>query len=89
VFESHTVEDNILLALRGRARRLSRRCCTGSPGAERARIDELLALVKLGDQPAVNRAEQSQPWPKQWLEIGCCWRRNPALLLRRRGPPPA
>lgn len=79
VFENHTVADNILLALknpRGVFHTLLRRLT----GAERDRIDELLALVRLTerrDDPASDLSHGQ----KQWLEVGMLLAQDPALLL--------
>ena len=79
VFESHTVEDNLRLALKAprgvfptlRARRNAE---------EKARIDELLATIKLGDRRATPAGGLSHG-QKQWLEIGMLLAQDPALLL--------
>jgi len=79
VFESHSVYDNLLLALAGQR----------SPGAvlfareradERTRLEELLGIVKLQDARHRLAAELSHG-QKQWLEIGMLLAQEPALLL--------
>ena len=79
VFESHTVEDNLYLALksdRGPLATLFHRLS----GAEAARIDELLALVKLTERRA-DLAKNLSHGQKQWLEIGMLLAQEPKLLL--------
>ncbi len=79
VFESHTVEDNLYLALkadRGPFASLFHRL-----GAdEAARIDEILATVKLADRRDDLAANLSHG-QKQWLEIGMLLAQEPKLLL--------
>jgi urea transport system ATP-binding protein len=79
VFESHTVEDNLYLALkadRGPFASLFHRL-----GAdEAARIDEILATVKLADRRDDLAADLSHG-QKQWLEIGMLLAQEPKLLL--------
>ncbi len=79
VFESHTVEDNIYLALkadRGPLATLFHRLT----GAEAARIDEILATVKLADR-RLELAKNLSHGQKQWLEIGMLLAQEPRLLL--------
>ncbi len=79
VFESHTVEDNIVLALR------QKRGPFGTLFArltetEKARINELLDLTRLSaarDDDAANLSHGQ----KQWLEIGMLLAQDPQLLL--------
>ena len=79
VFESHTVEDNLLLALRQDRRPLA--TLFGRPGAAaRGRIDELLALTRLGDRRG-EPAKRLSHGQKQWLEIGMLMAQDPKLLL--------
>jgi urea transport system ATP-binding protein len=79
VFESHTVGDNIALALksnRGMWATLLHR-----PGAqERKRIDEVLEIVRLSERRQVLAAQLSHG-QKQWLEIGMLLAQDPKLLL--------
>ena len=79
VFDSHTVWNNLVLALKGPrgpfaafAHRLS--------AAERARIEELLALIRLEGQRDALAASLSHG-QKQWLEIGMLLAQDPQLLL--------
>ena len=79
VFESHTVWDNIELSLkapRGPFATLFHR--TGA--AERARIDEILATIRLGEKRDELAANLSHG-QKQWLEIGMLLAQSPKLLL--------
>ena len=79
VFESHTVHDNLELALagsRGPAAALFRR---PSPSAAE-RIDEILGIIRLGDRRDVLAAYLSHG-QKQWLEIGMLLAQEPKLLL--------
>jgi len=79
VFESQTIEDNLLLALnvdhRVRGTLFWRR---GEP--ESKRIDRVLEIIKLGD--ARDRLAGSlSHGQKQWLEIGMLLAQDPKLLL--------
>jgi len=79
VFEMHTVEDNILLALKENrsplATLLSRRTAR-----ERERIDALLERVRLMGHRHRKAGELSHG-QKQWLEIGMLLAQQPKLLL--------
>jgi urea transport system ATP-binding protein len=79
VFEMHTVEDNLLLALKNRrgplATLFSRRTVR-----ERERIDALLERVRLTGQRH-RRAGELSHGQKQWLEIGMLLAQEPKLLL--------
>jgi urea transport system ATP-binding protein len=79
VFEQHTVEDNLLLALKG-ARGIRSTLFHRLSPEDRARRDEILALVKLGDRRHELAAHLSHG-QKQWLEIGMLLAQDPALLL--------
>ena len=79
VFDSHTVEDNVLLALKG-ARSVFRTLMARLSGAERDRLDEILSIVKLVDRRHELAAHLSHG-QKQWLEIGMLLAQDPALLL--------
>jgi len=79
VFESHTVYDNLELALAGRRgvfpclfSRLTR--------SERARIDEILERVSLAEHRD-RLARNLSHGQKQWLEIGMLLMQDPDLLL--------
>ena len=79
VFESHTVEDNLLLALKcDRGVKASLWWRTGPRQA--ARIAEILETIRLGavrDALAANLSHGQ----KQWLEIGMLLAQDPKLLL--------
>ncbi|WP_249690751.1 urea ABC transporter ATP-binding protein UrtD [Stappia sp. WLB 29] len=79
VFESHTVEDNIALALkapRGPFATLFHR----REREESARIDALLELVRLIGRREDLAGDLSHG-QKQWLEIGMLLAQDPQLLL--------
>ena len=79
VFESHTVEDNILLSLKGDRR--ARTVLLARTTAEEAqRIDEILTTVGLAAQ-RTRMAGLLSHGQKQWLEIGMLLAQDPKLLL--------
>ncbi|MER2507738.1 urea ABC transporter ATP-binding protein UrtD [Amaricoccus sp.] len=79
VFETHTVEDNLMLALAGdRGVKSSLFFKISRP--QKSRIDELLELVRLTG--ARHRLAGSlSHGQKQWLEIGMLLAQEPLLLL--------
>src|SRR3981189_3089995 len=79
VFEMHTVEDNILLALK--SDRLSRATLFWRPNNEDdRRIESILQIVRLS--PLRERIAGSlSHGQKQWLEIGMLLAQEPKLLL--------
>jgi len=79
VFESHTVEDNLVLSLKGRRAILPALFQRRTPD-ERRRIDEILGIVRLGDKRDALAASLSHG-QKQWLEIGMLLAQDPKLLL--------
>jgi urea transport system ATP-binding protein len=79
VFEGHTVEDNLRLALAG-SRSIFAALLHKRSAAEDARIDEILATVRLADKRAASAADLSHG-QKQWLEIGMLLAQDPELLL--------
>jgi urea transport system ATP-binding protein len=79
VFEGHTVFDNLLLALAGR-RGVFATLFDRLEADQRARIDEILHIVKL-DSRVEERAAHLSHGQKQWLEIGMLLAQDPALLL--------
>jgi urea transport system ATP-binding protein len=79
VFEMHTVEDNLRLALKADRRAFPTLFARRSR-AERERIDALLERIRLKDQRARKAAELSHG-QKQWLEIGMLLAQEPKLLL--------
>ena len=79
VFESHTVWDNLELALRAGRGPFQALFSELTPEAE-TRIEELLAVIRLSDRRAVKAAWLSHG-QKQWLEIGMLLAQEPKLLL--------
>ncbi len=79
VFESQTVGDNILLALKGPRGAIS--SIFGARGrVTRERIDEVLERVALADE-VYRPAGDLSHGQKQWLEIGMLLAPDPKLLL--------
>ncbi len=79
VFESHSVWDNLLLALAG-DRRPRFALFARETAAERRRIEGILATTRLEAQRA-RRAGDLSHGQKQWLEIGMLLAQEPQLLL--------
>ncbi|MBP5858252.1 urea ABC transporter ATP-binding protein UrtD [Marivibrio halodurans] len=79
VFETHTVEDNLLLALKA-DRRVIPTLFARTRKDEQARIDAMLALIRLEARRADLAADLSHG-QKQWLEIGMLLAQEPELLL--------
>lgn len=79
VFESHTVADNILLALKGNRGPFSSLFGTRNR-IEVRRIEEVLERVRLQDHRQKQAADLSHG-QKQWLEIGMLLAQDPKLLL--------
>ncbi len=79
VFDMHTVEDNLRLALKGE--RQARRTLLWRESAdEQAHISDILATIRLG--AVRNRVAGSlSHGQKQWLEIGMLLAQDPKLLL--------
>ena len=79
VFENHTVETNILLALK--APRSALATLFGRPATDRdARIDTILSTIRLRDH-RLRLAGDLSHGQKQWLEIGMLLAQDPKLLL--------
>jgi urea transport system ATP-binding protein len=79
VFEMHTVEDNLLLALQSDRRVRSSLFWKDTP-AQAQRIDQLLDVIRL--RPMRKRlAGGLSHGQKQWLEIGMLLAQEPKLLL--------
>jgi urea transport system ATP-binding protein len=79
VFDMHTVEDNIGLALKG-DRRARKTLFWHETSEELARIDRILEVIRLSS--ARNRVAGSlSHGQKQWLEIGMLLAQEPKLLL--------
>ncbi|MDR3494647.1 MAG: ATP-binding cassette domain-containing protein, partial [Ancalomicrobiaceae bacterium] len=79
VFESHTVRDNLLLALKANRTPFSTLFHRNTRD-EDSRIDELLATIKLSHR-AKDLARNLSHGQKQWLEIGMLLAQEPKLLL--------
>ncbi|RUW96751.1 MULTISPECIES: urea ABC transporter ATP-binding protein UrtD [unclassified Mesorhizobium] len=79
VFESHTIEENLMLALKG-PRSIFPALFHRQSAAETRRIDEILGIIRLGDKRHDLAANLSHG-QKQWLEIGMLLAQDPKLLL--------
>jgi len=79
VFETHTVEDNLALALECK-RSVWATLVHRTTRAEAARMAELLDLIRLSDLRHEAAANLSHG-QKQWLEIGMLLAQEPELLL--------
>ena len=79
VFEMHTVWDNLVLALK-QPRGVFSVLRARTTAAERERLEELLALIRLGELRNLVAGALSHG-QKQWLEIGMLLAQEPALLL--------
>jgi urea transport system ATP-binding protein len=78
VFDNHTVEDNVLLALDGDRR--VRRTLFWRPNGDAKRIAEILKTIGLTAQRERIAGALSHG-QKQWLEIGMLLAQDPKLLL--------
>jgi urea transport system ATP-binding protein len=79
VFESHTVEDNLVLSLKG-PRSIFPALFHRRSAYDSVRIGEILAIIRLQarrDDLAANLSHGQ----KQWLEIGMLLAQDPKLLL--------
>lgn len=79
VFESHTVEDNLILSLKG-PRSIFRALFHRRSIEEARQIDEILATIRL-EQKRHDLAANLSHGQKQWLEIGMLLAQDPKLLL--------
>ena len=79
VFESHTVWDNIELALAGN-RGIAESLFHSLDRAQKARIEEVLETAGLAPH-ALRLAAHLSHGQKQWLEIGMLLAQEPKLLL--------
>jgi urea transport system ATP-binding protein len=79
VFESHTVEDNLRLALKA-DRRARAALMWRNSADEEGRIDRLFETIRLGGLRARPAGSLSHG-QKQWLEIGMLLAQEPKLLL--------
>ena len=79
VFENHTVENNILLALK--APRTAFSTLFGKPAEDQdARVDAILKTIRMTEHRLRPAADLSHG-QKQWLEIGMLLAQDPKLLL--------
>jgi len=79
VFEMHTVEDNLALALKN-DRRFQATLKWHESSAEKDRIDGILETIRLNSQRN-SLASSLSHGQKQWLEIGMLLAQEPKLLL--------
>ncbi|PBC19460.1 MULTISPECIES: urea ABC transporter ATP-binding protein UrtD [unclassified Mesorhizobium] len=79
VFESHTIEDNLMLALKG-PRSIFPALFNRRSAAEARQIDDILGIIRLGNKRHELAANLSHG-QKQWLEIGMLLAQDPKLLL--------
>lgn len=79
VFESHTIEDNLMLALKG-PRSIFPALFHRRSAPEARQIDDILGIIRLGDKRNELAANLSHG-QKQWLEIGMLLAQDPKLLL--------
>ncbi|PAQ09304.1 urea ABC transporter ATP-binding protein UrtD [Mesorhizobium temperatum] len=79
VFESHTIEENLMLALKG-PRSIFPALFHRRSAAEVRQIDDILGITRLGDKRSEIAANLSHG-QKQWLEIGMLLAQDPKLLL--------
>src|SRR5256886_12229978 len=79
VFEMHTVEDNLRLALKG-DRQARKTLVWRETREEQTRIDEILGVIRLG-RVRSRVAGSLSHGQKQWLEIGMLVAQDPKLLL--------
>jgi urea transport system ATP-binding protein len=79
VFDSHTVEDNLVLSLNG-PRSIFPALFHRRSAEEARRIDDILGVIRLGDKRSALAANLSHG-QKQWLEIGMLLAQDPKLLL--------
>jgi urea transport system ATP-binding protein len=79
VFESHTVEDNLVLALKA-DRSFIATLLGKAPNDQGERIEKILETTRLKDHRHRLAADLSHG-QKQWLEIGMLLAQDPKLLL--------
>jgi len=79
VFDMHTVEDNLRLALKGE-RRARRTLVWRETIEEQSRINGILSVIRLGAVRSRVAGSLSHG-QKQWLEIGMLLAQDPKLLL--------
>lgn len=79
VFETHTLEDNLLLAMSGH-RSITSMLFDRAGKAEAEKMDEIFDTIRLSHRRQ-DRAADLSHGQKQWLEIGMLLAQNPKLLL--------
>jgi urea transport system ATP-binding protein len=79
VFENHTIQDNLMLSLKG-PRSIFPALFYRWQAEDTRRIDEILGIIRLGDKRNDLAANLSHG-QKQWLEIGMLLAQDPKLLL--------
>jgi urea transport system ATP-binding protein len=79
VFDMHTVEDNLLLALKN-DRSVRATLFWENSSAQQDRINQILDIIRLGSARARVAGSLSHG-QKQWLEIGMLLAQEPKLLL--------
>ena len=79
MFDNHTVEDNLLLALKD-TRNVFPTLLSKMTSVQRERIDSLLETTRLTARRKALAADLSHG-QKQWLEIGMLLAQDPKLLL--------
>ena len=79
VFDMHTVEDNLLLALKN-DRSVRAALFWENSSVQRERINEILDIIRLGNARSRVAGSLSHG-QKQWLEIGMLLAQEPKLLL--------
>ena len=79
VFETHTVEDNILLSLKG-GRGILDTLLARLRGEEADRVDAILRRIRLAGRRRTLAGSLSHG-QKQWLEIGMLLAQDPKVLL--------
>jgi urea transport system ATP-binding protein len=79
VFDNHTVEDNLLLALAGKRKPMATLFTADEP-SEAERLDELLRIIRLEGLRKTQAGALSHG-QKQWLEIGMLLAQDPKVLL--------
>ena len=79
VFESHTVVDNLLLALKA-SRTAFINLFARTTNEQKARLDEIFETIHLGEHRDRKAGDLSHG-QKQWLEIGMLLAQDPELLL--------
>lgn len=79
VFENHTVEDNLLIALSG-SKSIGALLSARESSAEETRINAILDKIRLHAHRKITAFNLSHG-QKQWLEIGMLLAQDPKLLL--------